>query len=65
MLITILAFATAVASLFLVLLGLRSVAQDTASTLMNAAQAVYQTGNIKQKLAFVALWVMIFALSFL
>lgn len=62
---TILAFAILCASTLLVLGNLRMVARDTRVALTEAAGRLRRSGNPGAKLAFAALWVLIFALSFL
>lgn len=62
---TILAFAILCASTLLVLGNLRMVAHDTRVALVEAVGRLRRSGNPGAKLSFAALWVMIFALSFL
>ena len=65
MMISILALATAVASIFLMFAGLRMVAQDTLQAVTGMAQRAQRSGNLPARAAFAALWVMIFALSYM
>ncbi len=62
---TILAFAILCVSTLLVLGNLRMVAHDTRVALTEAAGRLRRSGNPGATLAFGALWVLIFALSFL
>lgn len=63
MIITLLALATLVATMFLVLGNLRMVARDTLDVLTNVTLRAHAEGQLKPSLAFAALWLMIFALS--
>ena len=65
MMITILALATALLSLAFMAGGLRMVAQDTAQAVALAAQRAHASGQLPARAAFVALWVLIFALSYI
>lgn len=64
MMITLLAIAILVTSALLVLGNLRSVIQDTVSTVSAGAQRARDSGVFFQRLAFLGLWIMIFALSY-
>ncbi len=61
---TIITLAVLAASLLLTLSSLRMVAQDTLAALTEAKNRAQSTGQVKPKLAFATLWVMIFFLSF-
>jgi hypothetical protein len=52
-------------SVFLVAGGLRMIAQDTVQTLASATNKARSAGTLIPKMAFVSLWLMIFALSYL
>ncbi|MCR8547997.1 hypothetical protein M4578_09170 [Salipiger sp. P9] len=65
MMTTILAFAILTATTLLVLGNLRMVAHDTFEALSHAATRMRRSGNPGAKIAFVALWLLIFALSYL
>ncbi|APZ53402.1 hypothetical protein [Salipiger abyssi] len=65
MMTTILALLILTATTLLVLGNLRMVAHDTYEALSSAASRIRQSGNPRAKLAFAALWVLIFALSYL
>ena len=65
MMTTILAFAILCVSTLLVLGNLRMVAHDTYVAVTEAAGRLRRSGNPGARLAFAALWVLIFALSFL
>lgn len=64
MMTTILAFAIFCATTLLVLGNLRGVAQDTYQALSHSAKRLKENGHLGAKLAFVALWVLIFALGY-
>ncbi|PYG28637.1 hypothetical protein [Pelagimonas varians] len=63
MIITLLALATLVATMFLILGNLRVVARDTYDVLANFTQRAQAEGQLVPSLAFGALWLLIFALS--
>jgi hypothetical protein len=65
MMISILALATALASVLLMVGSLRMVAQDTYTALTDLAQQARAARNLRARLAFAALWVLIFALSYM
>ncbi|MBS0125586.1 hypothetical protein KB874_15980 [Aestuariicoccus sp. KMU-90] len=65
MMISILALATALASVLLMAGSLRMVAQDTFAALSDMAQRARVGGNLRARVAFAALWVLIFALSYM
>ena len=65
MMTTILAFAILCLSTLLVLGNLRMVAQDTYVAVTGAAGRLWRSGNPGAKLAYAALWLLIFALSIL
>lgn len=62
--ITLIGIAVLIASAFVVLGGLRMVAQDTYETLFTAASNARADGVLLQRVSFVALWVIIFSLSY-
>ena len=64
MMISLIAIAVAAASFLLIAGGLRMVAQDTVQTLRDAASRARHAGELTSRVAFVALWAMIFALSY-
>lgn len=59
------AFATIALSVVLVAGGLRSIAQDTVQTLTVATAKARSSGTLISKASFAALWIMIFALSYM
>ncbi len=63
MMTTFLALATLVATVFLILANLRMVARDTFDALANSTMRAHSEGQLLPRIAFAALWVMIFALS--
>lgn len=63
MIITLLALATLVATMFLILGNLRVVARDTYDVLASFTHRAHSEGQLVPSLAFCALWLMIFALS--
>ncbi|NVK60267.1 MAG: hypothetical protein HWE37_09365 [Rhodobacteraceae bacterium] len=65
MMTTILAFVILLVTTLLVLGNLRTVAHDTFEALSSAVLRLRHSGNPGAKLAFAALWVLIFALSYL
>ena len=65
MMMTILAFAIAATSLLFMVGGLRMVAQDTIQTVASIALRARNSGQLPARMAFAALWVMIFALSYM
>ncbi len=62
--ITVLALCVLVTSCLLIFGGLRTVAADTYHTLADSAQRARRDGTLPQRLAFVALWLLIFCVSF-
>ncbi len=62
---TLLAILTLALSAFLVLGNLRTVVMDTFETVALSAQRARENGVLVQRLAFLGLWLMIFALSYL
>ncbi|WP_419411695.1 hypothetical protein [Primorskyibacter sp. 2E107] len=62
---TLLTLAILAVSTFLALTGLRMAAKDTYRTLAHATLRARRTGDLIPRLSFVALWIMIFALSYL
>ena len=65
MMISILALATVVASLMLMVSNLRVMAQDTFAILSGMAQRARSRGELRALIAFAALWIMIFSLSYM
>ncbi|CUH78761.1 hypothetical protein [Tropicibacter naphthalenivorans] len=65
MMTTLIAILTLAVSSFMVLGSLRTVATDTIDILATSAARAKTNGQLTQKLAFVMLWLMIFALSYL
>ena len=63
MIITLLALATLVATMILILGNLRMVALDTFDVLAVSTQRAHAKGQLLPRLAFSALWMIIFALS--
>ncbi|WP_299925261.1 hypothetical protein [uncultured Pelagimonas sp.] len=63
MLTTVLALATLLATLFLILGNLRMLARDTYDALAHSTFRAHSEGQLMPRLAFAALWFMIFALS--
>lgn len=63
MVTTILALATLIATVFLILGNLRMVARDTFDALTASALRAQADGQILPRAAFAVLWVMIFILS--
>ena len=62
---TLLTFAILGASLFMVLGGLRMVAQDTYFALSAATLRAHKSGELIPRASFALLWVIIFALSYM
>lgn len=60
----LLTFAILGFSAFLILGGLRMVAQDTFQTLAEATQRARRTGDLVPRISFALLWALIFALSY-
>lgn len=65
MMMSLIALAILAVSAFLVLGNLRVVAQDTFSVLAGFASRARQSGQLMNLFAFVALWMLIFVLSYL
>ncbi|SMX29924.1 hypothetical protein TRP8649_04064 [Pelagimonas phthalicica] len=63
MMITFLALVTFAATMYLILGNLPMVARDTYDALAATTQRAQAQGQLKPRLAFAALWVLIFALS--
>ncbi len=64
MILTLFAFAFAALSFVLLALNLRSVAEDTAASLRQAARRTRDYGRLAPNLAFCCLWLLVFALSY-
>lgn len=62
--ITFIAIATLVASMFLMMGSLRDVARDTIQVVADAADQARSAGLLIRRVSFFVLWAMIFALSF-
>lgn len=65
MMMSLIALAILAVSAFLVLGNLRVVAQDTFAVLSGFASRARQSGQLTNLFAFVALWMLIFMLSYL
>lgn len=65
MMMTLLALLTLAISAYLVLGNLRTVVHDTVEAVATSAHRARQNGVLMQRMAFVSLWAMIFALSYL
>lgn len=62
---TLIALAIALASVLLMLGGLRLAAQDAFAMLSKATAQARHTGELMPRMAFATLWIMIFVLSYI
>ena len=63
MMTTLLALVTLIATVFLIVSNLPMVARDTYDALAATSQRAHSQGQLVPRLAFAALWMLIFALS--
>jgi hypothetical protein len=64
MVLSLIALAITVASLLLILGGLRGVARDTLEMLSLATRRAHGSGALASRVSFLMLWAMIFALAY-